>query len=192
MVDKELKDSDEVDVDAVVPTKAILELGRLLGNSGQVQISFSETHVQYSLSGESVNPTKILAKLVDGKYPNYRQVIPKQVKHRISIMREEFMQSLRRAELMTSDKSNSVKMTFASNSLTITANAPEVGEVRESLAVKFDEEEISVAFNPSFLIDPLKIVEDDEVYFELLDQLSPGVLKINGPFLYVIMPMRVN
>lgn len=192
MVDMELEDSAKLDIDAVVQTKAINELGRLLGTEGEVEIELSESHVQYQLRGESSNPTRIIAKLVDGKYPNYRQVIPKQVKHRIAIDREEFMQSLRRAELMTSDKSNSVKMTFKSNLLTITANSPDVGEVRESLAVKYDDDEISVAFNPSFLIDPLKIVEDDEVFFELLDQLSPGVLKINGPFLYVIMPMRVN
>lgn len=192
MVDQEISGMEQIEMDAIVPTKAINELSRLLGSEGQARVGLSETHIEFSLSGENNFATRILAKLVDGKYPNYRQVIPKQVKHRISIMREEFMQSLRRAELMTSDKSNSVKMTFASNLLTITANSPDVGEVRESLAVKFEEEEITVAFNPSFLIDPLKIVEDDEVYFELLDQLSPGVLKINGPFLYVIMPMRVN
>jgi DNA polymerase-3 subunit beta len=102
------------------------------------------------------------------------------------------MYALRRAEIMASDKANSVKMTFSDNLLTITANTPDVGEVRETLAIKFSEDEISVAFNPAYLIDPLKIIDDDEVYLELLDQLSPGVLKINGPFLYVIMPMRVN
>lgn len=192
MVDREISEADELVVDAVVPNKAISELSRLLDTSGEAAISFSETHIDYQLSGEGQNSVRILAKLVDGRYPNYRQVIPKQVTHRITLLREEFMLSLRRAEIMTSDKTNSVKMTFGGNLLTINANVPEVGEVRESLAIKFDEEEITVAFNPSYLIDPLKILDDDEVYFELLDQLSPGVLKINGAFLYVIMPMRVN
>ncbi len=192
MVDHEIEDGSDIQTEAIVPTKAILELGRLLNTSGDVGISLTETHIGYEMSGEGQNEVRILAKLVDGKYPNYRQVIPKQVKHRITLLREEFMYALRRAEIMASDKANSVKMTFSDNLLTITANTPDVGEVRETLAIKFSEDEISVAFNPAYLIDPLKIIDDDEVYLELLDQLSPGVLKINGPFLYVIMPMRVN
>nr|MBI1231030.1 DNA polymerase III subunit beta [Cytophagales bacterium] len=192
MVDQDTGSSDDMEIEAIVPTKAVAELTRLLSTQGDARITLSETHIQYELSGEGQKSILVLAKLVDGKYPNYRQVIPKQVKYRIAMLREEFIYSLKRAEIMTSDKMNSVKMTFGGNLLTITANTPDVGEVRETLAVKFDEEEISVAFNPSYLIDPLKIVDDDEVYFELLDQLSPGVLKINGPFLYVIMPMRVN
>ena len=111
---------------------------------------------------------------------------------RIALGREELLQALRRAEIMTSEKSNSVKLAFTKNNLTITANTPEVGEGRESLAVNYKGKDLSIAFNPGYLMDPLKALDNDEVFLELTDELSPGVVKINGPFLYVIMPMRMS
>src|SRR5271169_4339679 len=99
---------------------------------------------------------------------------------------------------MTSEKANSVKLTFSKNNLTITANSPEVGEARETMAVKYSGKEMAIAFNPRYLIDALAALAEDEVAFELIDELSPGVLKINGSpernqaFLYVVMPMRLS
>jgi len=119
-------------------------------------------------------------------------VIPAESTERVSLIREEFLQALRRAEIMTSDKSNSVKLNFAENSLSITANTPEVGESRENLAINYQGKELAIAFNPAFLLDPLKALEEDEVFFEMSDELSPGVVRVNGPFLYVIMPMRMS
>jgi DNA polymerase-3 subunit beta len=83
-------------------------------------------------------------------------------------------------------------MTFTKNNLAITANSPDVGEARESMAINYKGKDMSIAFNPSYLIDPLNALPDEEVYIELIDELSPGVLKINGPFLYVVMPMRLS
>jgi DNA polymerase III subunit beta len=93
---------------------------------------------------------------------------------------------------MTSEKANSVKLAFGKNNLAITANSPEVGEARETLAVNYKGKEMAIAFNPRYLIDALAALTEDEVFFELIDELSPGVLKINGPFLYVVMPMRLS
>jgi hypothetical protein len=129
---------------------------------------------------------------VEGNYPNYKQVIPTGAGERIPIMREELLQALRRAEILTSEKTNSVKLAFTENNLAITANTPEVGEGLESLAINYKGKELAVAFNPGYLMDPLKAVSDDEIYLELTDELSPGVVKVNGPFLYVIMPMRIS
>ena len=89
-------------------------------------------------------------------------------------------------------KANSVKLTFGKNNLAITANSPEVGEARESMAVNYKGKEMAIAFNPKYMIDPLNALTNDEVFIELIDELSPGVLKINGPFLYVVMPMRLS
>ena len=113
-------------------------------------------------------------------------------KERIPMVREELLASLRRAEIMTSDKSNSVKLTFAPNQVLITANTPEVGEGKETISVNYKGKEFSIAFNPVYLMDPLKALEPDEVYLELIDELSPGVIKIGTPFLYVLMPMRIS
>jgi DNA polymerase-3 subunit beta len=93
---------------------------------------------------------------------------------------------------MTSEKSNSVKLTFGKNNLAITANAPEVGEARESIAINYKGKEMAIAFNPKYMIDPLNALTNDEIFIELIDELSPGVVKINGPFLYVVMPMRLS
>ena len=119
-------------------------------------------------------------------------MIPGEAKERVPLVREEFVHALRRAEIMTSEKANSVKLAFGKNLLTITANSPEVGEARETMAINYKGKELAIAFNPRYLIDPLNALAVDEVFIELIDELSPGVLKINGPFLYVVMPMRLN
>ena len=93
---------------------------------------------------------------------------------------------------MTSDKSNSVKLSFGKHQLVITGNTPEVGEARETMSINYSGKEMSIAFNPAYLMDPLKALTTDEVFFELIDELSPGVIKCNEPFLYVIMPMRMS
>lgn len=192
LTDEELELDPANERDFIVPTKAVQELGRLLQDKGTVEIQLTENQVAFTLRGEDGHRALLISKLVEGAYPNYRQVIPKESKERITLIREELLQALRRAELMTSDKANSVKLTFTRNQLSITANSPEVGEARENLAVNYKGEELAVAFNPAFLLDALKALEEEEVFLELTDELSPGVLKINGPFLYVIMPMRMN
>ena len=115
-----------------------------------------------------------------------------EAKERITLAREEFMHALRRAEIMTSEKQNSVKLNLTKNNLAITANSPDVGEARESLAINYKGKDMAIAFNPGYLIEPLNALVTDEVYLDLIDELSPGVLKINASFLYVVMPMRLS
>jgi len=124
--------------------------------------------------------------------PNYRQVIPSEAKERIKLERETFLNSLRRVSLLASDKSHSVKLNFSKNNIDITATTPEVGEAKESLAVAYKGRDFSIAFNPEFLMAPLRALTEDEVFLDLIDEMSPGVLKIQTPFLYVLMPMRIN
>jgi DNA polymerase-3 subunit beta len=93
---------------------------------------------------------------------------------------------------MTSEKSNSVKLAFTRNNLRITANTPELGEAQENLAINYKGRDLAIAFNPIYMMDPLKALENDEVFLELIDELSPGVIKVSDPFLYVIMPMRMS
>ncbi|MHC1768314.1 MAG: DNA polymerase III subunit beta [Verrucomicrobiia bacterium] len=192
LADEEVDIPAESDGEFIVPTKAINELNRLLGTNGEVEVRFTENQAAFALRDEKGFSVLIVTKLIEGNYPNYRQVIPAETKERIALGREELLHALRRAEIMTSEKSNSVKLSFTKNNLAITANTPDVGEARESIAVNYKGPDIAVAFNPIYLMDPLKALENDEVYLELIDELSPGVLKINGPFLYVLMPMRMS
>jgi DNA polymerase-3 subunit beta len=92
--------------------------------------------------------------------------------------------------LLSSEKSNSVKITLQSNEIEISANSPDVGEAKESIAAQYKGKEFSIAFNPDYLAAPLKNLDDDQVFLDLTDELSPGVVRTNNPFLYVIMPMR--
>jgi DNA polymerase-3 subunit beta len=192
LVDEEVDVSEKSQGEFIVPAKAVNELSRLLQDKGEIEIRYAENQASFSLKDEKGFSILIVTKLIEGNYPNYRQVIPSEVKERVSLIREEFLHALRRAEIMTSEKSNSVKLTFGKNNLSITANSPEVGEARESLAINYKGKEMAIAFNPKYLIDPLNALANDEVFIELIDELSPGVLKINGPFLYVVMPMRLS
>ncbi len=176
----------------IMPTKSVTELQRILQGEGEVEVSISETHAELKVAQEKGEHIKIHSKLVEGNFPNYKQVIPKESKQRIPVIREELLHALRRADQITSDKANSVKLKFADNTLSITANTPEVGSGNENLAIQYTGPEIEVAFNPVYLMEPLKILEGDEIFVELTDNLSPGVIKSNTPFLYVLMPMRTN
>ena len=125
-------------------------------------------------------------------YPNFRQVIPTETKERITLERELLLSALHRASILASEKSQSVKLNFAKNTLTITATTPEVGEAKETLSINYKGKELTIAFNPQYMMDPLRNLDADEVFIELADELSPGVIKVNAPFLYVLMPMRLS
>src|SRR4030095_12546988 len=192
LVDEEVDVSEKSQGEFIVPAKAVNELNRLLQEKGEVEIRYSDNQASFTLKDDKGSSVLIVSKLIEGNYPNYRQVIPAETKERIALVREEVLHALRRAEIMTSEKSNSVKLSFGKNKLEITANSPEVGEAKESLAVNYKGKEMAIAFNPKYMIDPFNALPNDEVFIELIDELSPGVLKINGPFLYVVMPMRLS
>jgi DNA polymerase-3 subunit beta len=192
MVDEEADIAQANEGEFIIPAKTVNELNRLLQDKGTAEIRYAENQASFTLKDEKNNSILIVTKLIEGNYPNYRQVIPAETKERVALVREEFLHALRRAEIMTSEKSNSVKLSFSKNKLEITANSPEVGEAKETLAINYKGPDIAIAFNPKYVIDPLNALPNDEVFFELIDELSPGVLKINGPFLYVVMPMRLS
>ena len=180
--------------DFIVPTKAVNELSRAVGDAGVVEMRVSDSQVEFTISQEG-EPVRLYSKLVEASYPNYKQVIPTEHEdtQRIELVREELLQALRRADQITSDKANSVKLTFTANNLAITANSPEVGSGHDSIAIKYKGGDIEVAFNPGYMMDPLKILEEDEVCLKIKDSLTAGILDTKGSnFMYVLMPMRTN
>ncbi len=187
LAEVELEFPQSAERDFIVPAKAVTELQRILTDEGDVQISVSANQISFQL-GDSL----ITSKLIDGNYPNYRQVIPPDGKERIELDREPLLEAVHRVALLTSEKSRSVKLVFGRNSLEIQANTPEVGEAKEELPIKYAGSEISVAFDPDFLMAPLRALPNDQIFLHLTDGLSPGVIKVNAPFLYVLMPMRMH
>jgi len=187
MVEQELEFLEEAQTDIVVPSKTINELIKTLGEEGTLRICVSPTQIAFDF-----NKILIISKLIEGTYPNFQQVIPAQCEERISIDRETMLIAVRRVSLLTDDQTSSVKLTFGQNKIELVSNSPEIGEARETVPVKYDGKEIAIAFNPGFLLAPLRNLDSDEIFFELSDELSPGVIKTSIPFLYVLMPIRVS
>ena len=187
LVDIELEFPRSHEGDIIIPSKAVAEIGRLLTDDGDIKLSIGENQAAFE-----VNDTLLVTKLIEGNYPNYRQVIPAETKERVTLERVLFHDAVHRVALLASEKSNSVKLVFTKNNLEIAANTPDVGEARESLAIAYKGRDLAIAFNPEFLMAPLKNLTVDEIFLDLIDEMSPGVVKIQGPFLYVIMPMRIS
>lgn len=187
MAEQEVEFPQSHEVDFIVPTKAVNELSRLLGDKGEVIIRVTGSQVGFELEGSF-----LVSKLIEGNYPNYRQVIPGEAKEKITLGRETFLRSISRVSLLASDKSNSVKLQFTPGNVEIVASSPEIGEARESLAINYKGAEITIAFNPEFLMAPLRNLAADDVVLHLIDEISPGVVRTGTNFLYVLMPMRVN
>ncbi len=187
LVDLELEIPKGQETDIIVPTKAVGELQRLVRDEGDVKVSVGENQIAFEL-----NRTLLVSKLIEGNYPNYRQVIPAEAKERVTLERETFLTAVRRVSLLASEKSNSVKLIFSKGNIDIVATTPDVGEAKESLPVMYKGRDFSIAFNPEFLMAPLRNLGNDEVFLDLIDEMSPGVVKIQGAFLYVLMPMRLS
>ena len=173
MVENDLEFPASHETDFIIPTKAVQELQRLLGENGDAIARLSDNQIVFEV-GSSV----IVSKLIEGNYPNYRQVIPGEAKETLKLGREALLETARTVSLLSSEKSNSVKLV--------------VGEAKESMSVNYGGKEIAIAFNPEFLMAPLRNLEDEEVQLDLIDEMSPGVLRGSGSFLYVLMPMRVT
>ncbi|PDH30885.1 MAG: DNA polymerase III subunit beta [Puniceicoccaceae bacterium MED-G30] len=182
----------------ILPAKTVAELERLLGKGEKLKIAFNDRQVAFDIEidddGDSglSDQLYLVSKIVEGNYPNYRQVIPKETEHRVKIERELMLECVHRAALVTSDKSNSVKLKVSKNLLEISGSSSEYGESHESMAIAYDGPEVQVAFNPQFLMEPLKALTKDEVFFEFKDELSPGLFKTLDNFICVIMPLRLN
>lgn len=186
LMEHEVEFPPENNKDAILPTRAVNELLRILGGAGDLTISLKANQAIFEF-----DKTLLCCKLIDGVYPNFRQVILSQCDHRITVPREELLGVLRRVMLFTTEKSNAVRLTFENNLLTILANSPDVGEAHDIVAVKYNGPKLSALFNPEFMMDPLRNLTSDEIYIELNDSMSPGLIKSDIPFLYVLMPLRV-
>ncbi|NLB68065.1 MAG: DNA polymerase III subunit beta [Lentisphaerae bacterium] len=172
--------------DVVLPPRAVTELLRSLKDNGDLVISIKDKQLLFEYSGLFFS-----CKLIAGTYPNYKQVVINDCEKVITINREELLAVLRRISASTTTTTNAMRLNFEANILTITVNSPEVGEAVDTVAVKYDGEPLTVIFNPEFMMDPLKHLTSDDIQIELNNASSPGLIKSDIPFLYVIMPLRM-
>src|SRR3982751_5097479 len=181
----------------ILPAKTVGELLRLLDKGEKVKINFNDRRAAFQSATDKdssglIDSVYLYSKVVEGNYPNYQQVIPKETHQRIKLEREFFLQCVHRAALVCSEKANSVKIKITSNLLEIFAQSSDFGEAHESMAIGYSGPDLQVAFNPTFLMDPLKALAKDEVFFEVKDEVSPGVFKTLESFVCVIMPVRLS
>jgi DNA polymerase-3 subunit beta len=197
LVSKEMEIPADTAGAIILPAKTVGELTRLLDKGEKVQISFNDRRAAFQIATDKdasglVDNIYLYSKVVEGNYPNYQQVIPKETHQRIKLERELLLQCVHRAALVCSEKANSVKIRLSSNLLEITAQSPDFGEAHESMAISYSGPDLQVAFNPAFVMDPLKALSKDEVFFEVKDEVSPGVFKTLDNFVCVIMPVRLS
>ena len=187
LVENEIEFPKGVEKDIVLPSKAVQELQRSLNGEEIASVMIQKTQVSFKLGNITV-----YSKLMDDVYPNYRQVIPKETVEKITIDRQLLLDALDRASVMTMDEAHSTKLIFSEGKLTVTSAASDIGEAKDEVAIKYAGEPIEIIFNPSYVMDPLKAIDDDEITINLNNGHSPAVIKCSIPFLYVLMPLRIS
>ena len=172
--------------DLILPFKTVELLATTLHGDGPLKIRVTQNQIAFEF-----DDLLVISKLIDGTYPNFRQVIPAQSDEHILLEREALLNALHLVSLVVTDETTSAKLTFGKNKLDISITT-EVGEAAETVPIKYNGKTITAAFNPDFLMDPLRNLTADEITIELTDDMSPSVIKCNVPFLYVLMPMRIS
>ena len=187
LVEQELEFPKSAEKDIVLPFKAVQELQRSLSGEEDVVIMVQKSQICFKLGN-----VMVYSKLMDDAYPNYAQVIPKECAEQIVIDRQLLLDALDRASVMTMDEAHSTKLVFDNGKLTVASAASDIGEAKDEVPIKYAGERMEIMFNPTYVMDPLKAIDDDEVSINLNNGQSPAVIKCSVPFLYVLMPLRIN
>ena len=187
LVENEVEFPKDAEKDIVLPSKAVAELQRSMNGDDNLSLIVQKSQICFTLGSVT-----IYSKLMDDAYPNYRQVIPKETAEHIIVDRQLLLDALDRASVMTMDEAHSTKLIFESGKLTVTSAASDIGEAKDVVPIKYAGEKIEIMFNPNYVMDPLKAIDDDEVTVNLNDGHSPAVIKCSIPFLYVLMPLRIS
>ena len=175
----------------ILPKKGLVETRKLLEKSeGTIDVSVNDSVV--NLKKET---TELFMRLIEGDFPDYQQVVPKEHTHRIEFPRDEFLSALRRILILTTERSRGIKLQFEKDKIEISVNTPDVGEGTEEIAASYAGDGLSIGFNGRYLTEALNVMnEGDSVVLFLKDEMSPGLLqqKESHEFSYVIMPMKIN
>lgn len=174
----------------ILPRKGIFELKRFLDDA--VEGAFSLAFTSNSMVVKKDNAVLII-RLIDGEFPDYKQVIPKSNEKKVILRRADFLSSLKRVSLLSMEKGRGVKFGLSKGKLELSSSNPDIGEAREEINAEYKNDDIEIGFNATYMMEAVGVVEGDEVVLELKDRESPTLLKpakANG-HLYVIMPMRI-
>jgi DNA polymerase-3 subunit beta len=180
------------DRDLLVPSRALNELQRVCGSGTEdteVGVALSDTEVTFS-----AGDTLISSRLIEGAYPDYRQLIPASYPNRLHLGKESVLAALRRARLLVKDNTTSVRLTMHASGVDLKVVSHDLGDVEETVDGDFTGEELTIAFNPTYLIDGIDAVTGDEVVIETSDSSRPAMVhgSESSAFRYLLMPVRVQ
>jgi len=133
----------------------------------------------------------LISRLIEGEFPDYKQVVPPASENKLRVGRNQFLLAVKRAALLATPDYQGVKLEVFKNKLVISKSTPDVGESREELAVEYQGKELVIGFNPVYLMDILKNLNEETISLELTDSEKPGVIRISG-YIYIVLPMRLN
>ncbi|HMD57795.1 MAG TPA: DNA polymerase III subunit beta [Solirubrobacteraceae bacterium] len=185
-----LREPLEGTLEANVPARALQELVRIAQQAPAESLAVSVGHNQVVFEwGEIV----LSSRLIEGQFPNYRQLLPESVEHEMRLASAELTDVVRRISLLA-QKNAPLRLSFSEGALTVSAQTPDVGEASEAIPVPFHGEPFEIGFNPEFLRDGLESVESEELVMKLISPLRPGLIETpdTGDFVYLIMPIRLN
>ena len=179
------------DIEVVIPGRTLGEINKILSSeeNQKVNIYFSDKHVLFDL-GDS----KVVSRLLEGDFLRYEQVFSSDYETKILVDRKNFLMSIERAALISREgKKNPIRVEIDGDKMIITSNA-ELGTSREELDVILEGKEIVIAFNPKYLIDALRVIEDNNVYIQFISALTPCIInpEEGDQYKYLILPIRVN
>jgi len=184
-IEKKLPAPVKKDIAVIIPIKAIQEINRNLKDEGDVSFIVGMNQVLFNIGG-----ILIATRIIEGEFPNYNQVIPKPTKNKIRMNTQEFLSCIRRANLLATTDFQAVKFEVFTDKMVVSKTTPDIGESREEIAAEYEGPEMIVGFNPHFLIDFLKNVDQEQVDMELLGADKPAVMRL-GDYLYLALPMRI-
>ncbi len=174
------------ELEAIVPSRALQELARIANAGDTIEVGVHENQVLFSTDGAWLTTRRI-----DGQFPNYRQLLPEQFEHELTLPRVELLEVVRRASVMI-QRATPLQLHFAEGELTVIARTHEVGESQESMPIGFTGETLEIGFNADFLRDGLESMDGDDVRFKLISPLRPAVIQGEGDdFTYLVMPIRL-
>jgi DNA polymerase-3 subunit beta len=186
IIEKTLNQNTDKDITMIVPIKTIHELNRNLQEQDELSLILGNNQALFDLGS-----VVIISRLIEGEFPDYRQVVPPASENKIKINREQFLLAVKRAALLSTPDYQAIKLEVFKNKLVISKSTPDIGESREEAAAEYQGKELVIGFNPNYLVDVLKNLVDEKIEFELTDSEQPGVIRTNG-YVYIVLPMRLS
>jgi DNA polymerase III subunit beta len=178
------------ELEANIPARALRELARILAAEEVEEVSVALLRNQAVFKAGAI---VLNTRLIEGQFPNFRQLLPESYEHDVRLPRAEFLDVARRVSQLA-QRNAPLRLAFAPGELTIAAETPDVGDAKETMPAAFEGESLEIGFNPEFLKEGIESVEGDEIVLRLISPLRPGLLQPveNEDFRYLVMPIRLN